>query len=137
MRFIKKSHTKAVAAVCLSALISGCGVKTMYEWDGYSSHLLSYYKHPEELQKFSEKLYDGIQKAEETNTVPPGIYAEYGYVQLAMNDMSTAALYFTKEKEKWPESAYLMDKALGKIAKMPSDETTDIQETNETAGATK
>lgn len=136
MRFQKKSYTTTVVAACFATLLSGCGIKNMYEWDGYSAHLLSYYKNPEELQKFSEKLYKGIQKAEQANMVPPGIYAEYGYLKLAMNDMSTAAIYFAKEKEKWPESTYLMDKALGKITSIPSAEIKETQDSHSTQGAT-
>lgn len=137
MRLRGKSCVRVFFVAGLSILISACGVKTMYEWNGYNNHLLSYYKHPEELNKFSGKLYEGIQKAEVTGTVPPGIYAEYGYVMLSLNDTATAAIYFSKERDKWPESRFLMDKALLKIAKISPPKETEVTEENNAEGGTK
>jgi hypothetical protein len=44
--------------------------------------------------------------------VPPGIYAEYGYMLQQENDNKGAAAMYAREKQAWPESNYLMDKMI-------------------------
>ena len=74
--------TMSVACASVMLLISGCAEKSMYYWGSYSSSLNNYYKNPGERDKFVEKLQQDIEKAEQKNKVPPGIYAEYGYMML-------------------------------------------------------
>ena len=44
--------------------------------------------------------------------MPPGLYAEYGYEELAHGDVDKAVALFEREKAAWPESAVFMDKAI-------------------------
>lgn len=119
----QKSFLKTFVVVFVGLFLASCGVQQNYAWNGYSGHLLSYYKNPDETQKFADKMNVSIQKAEAKNMVPPGMYAEYGYLLLKMNDDEAAAVYFLKEKEKWPESAFLMDKVILKLSgSKPSEE---------------
>ena len=37
---------------------------------------------------------------------------------LELNDITAALTYFTKERDRWPESKFLMDKVLRKVAKI-------------------
>lgn len=90
----------------------------MYSWGGYSAELLDYYKNPGEGAKFAERLEKDIENAEKKDRVPPGLYAEYGYMMLELGEVNTAVIFFTKEKDKWPESAHLMDTVIGQLAKV-------------------
>jgi hypothetical protein len=104
----------------LSILLTGCAAnKNTYEWGSYSSSLLDYYKNPSELNTYVEKLGKSIQKAEIAGPgkVPPGLYAEYGYAKLKQGDQQQALLYFAKESEHWPESAYLMNKVSQRLSR--------------------
>jgi len=89
----------------------------MYKWGGYSNNLLGYYKNQdtEQSQIFSGTLLKAIEQGEIENTVPPGLYAEYGYTMLELDDANTASIYFQKEWEKWPESRFLMDKVMSRL----------------------
>ena len=118
MELKKMSLAKAVIITALALITSACGgANTMYNWGGYSNNLLGYYKNQDDaqLEKFSTTLLEGIQKAEIDDTVPPGMYAEYGYTRLELNDANTASVYFEKEWEKWPESRFLMEKVMERL----------------------
>lgn len=88
---------------------SGCASK-QYAWNGYDSGLYAFYKNPEDREKFVERLERIIEKAEKTKNVPPGIYAEYGYMLYEDQKLSEAIVYFEKERDAWPESGLLMEK---------------------------
>ena len=107
----------AILAVCCAAL-AACAEKSLYSWNGYSSELLSYYKNPGEQQKFADRLLEDIEKAEEENAVPPGLYAEYGYMMLELGNTQEAVVYFEKEQQKWPESALLMGNIIGRVVSL-------------------
>jgi hypothetical protein len=93
----------------------------MYEWGGYSGTLLTYYKDAD-LPEYAKRLSEAIEKAEAKNIVPPGLYAEYGYAMLELDRPQDAQLYFAKEKERWPESAYLMDKLIIRLNSITSSD---------------
>ena len=93
-------------------LLTGCATQK-YCWNGYGDSLYSYYKHPENKQKYIEHLSETITKAEQANLkVPPGIYAEYGYMFYEAQDYSKAITYFHKEHDAWTESAFFMEKMI-------------------------
>jgi hypothetical protein len=65
-------------------------------------------KHKQELEKIiteSEKI---------KRAVPPGIYAELGYINLKANNTNEAVRLFQKESEIYPESKYFMDRLIKK-----------------------
>jgi hypothetical protein len=99
-----------IAAVALAAL-AGCATKqTMYNWGSYEQSMYEHYKNPSDLVKVSAALNETIANSEKSNrAVPPGLYAEYGYLLMQQNRMDEAQAYFAKEKAKWPESSALMD----------------------------
>ncbi|MCP5380788.1 MAG: DUF4810 domain-containing protein [Kordiimonadaceae bacterium] len=126
MKLVSMKCCKFIVFTVLIIMTSACGNKSMYNWGGYSNNLLGYYKNmdDEQLQKFSDSLYEGIEKAEIKDNVPPGMYAEYGYTKLELNDANTAAIYFQKEWDKWPESRFLMEKVMKRLTTMAPEQTT-------------
>jgi hypothetical protein len=84
----------------------------MYTWKNYDDKLYQYYKNPSENAKFAEKLKETIVEAEGAGKIPPGIYAEYGYVLYEQGNFVEAAEYFQKEHDKWPESQVFMSKMI-------------------------
>jgi len=90
----------------------GCGATTMYHWGDYEDSLYDYYKNPAEVEELTETLAVIIEKGEPDGRVPPGIYAEYGYLLLVSGKAGEAMVYFQKERNTWPESCKLMDKMI-------------------------
>lgn len=95
----------------IAFLLSGC-VTTKYNWGNYENTLYSYYKNPAEAEEFAENLSKIIVDGEAKGNVPPGIYAEYGYILFISGKAQEAIKYFEREKENWPESKILMDKMI-------------------------
>lgn len=111
-----KSFTRLFVGGLVLLSLSACGQsKTLYDWNGYNRELLAYYKSPMEQSIFAEKLYEDIEKAEVTGTVPPGLYAEYGYIVMQMGETDAAIVYFTKERDRWPEARFLMDSVIRRL----------------------
>ena len=46
--------------------------------------------------------------------VPPGIYANLGYLSLKQNKFDEAVIYFNKEKQTYPQATVFMDKLIEK-----------------------
>lgn len=133
---MKTIMARIVLVACAAGLLSACAESSLYSWNGYSHELLAYYKSPGETQKFAEKLREDIEKAEEKDQVPPGLYAEYGYAMLELGEADTAVRYFSKERDKWPESAYLMNTVMGRLATVaPVTETPVDDPTGQAEGA--
>ena len=111
-----KSITRLLVGGLVLFSLSACGqTNTLYDWNGYNRELLAYYKSPVEQSLFAEKLFEDIEKAEITDTVPPGLYAEYGYIAMQMGETDTAIIFFTKERNAWPEAVFLMDNVIRRL----------------------
>ena len=108
---------KPILVLLSMILLVCCGCvaqqKPMYYWGDYSSTLYAYKKAPsaETLKQHMEMLQNIIAKsAEESLRVPPGVYAEYGYLLLQSGNLTQAMQYFLLEEQTYPESSPLMIK---------------------------
>ncbi len=97
-------------------LLSGCA-STMYTWKGYDNKLYSHYKNPAEYAEYVENLKEIIEAGDQSGTVPPGLYAEYGYTFYVQGYFTQSITYFQKEYDKWPESRVLMAKMIDNAKK--------------------
>jgi hypothetical protein len=89
----------------------GCATQR-YTWNGYDNSLYAYYKTPAEKERFIERLKETITKAEQTGKIPPGIYAEYGYMCYEEQNYKDAIMYFQKEYDLWPEAQPFMERMI-------------------------
>ena len=89
----------------------------MYAWGNYDDTLYAHYKNPQDHEKHLEKLNVLVTDAETTGggKVPPGLYAEYGFALYEAGRTDESVIYFGKEKEKWPESSFVMDKMIRNV----------------------
>ncbi len=104
--------TRFTVLVVVVFLLPGCATPTKYHWGKYENSLYKQYKNPADQEQFAVSLAAAIAAGEQTGTVPPGIYAEYGYVLYSTGRNADAISYFEKEKKTWPESTLLMDKMI-------------------------
>lgn len=102
---------RKILSVLPLLFLAGCASQK-YTWSGYDDSLYAYYKHPTDKEKFIERLQNAVLKAEQTGKVPPGLYAEYGYMLYEQKGYSDAIIYFKKEHDLWPESQMLMAKMI-------------------------
>ncbi len=111
----------------LALVLLGCST-TNYHWGSYENSLYRYYKNPANVEELGEALAEVIEEGEAKGSVPPGIYAEYGYALLTIGKAQEAIIYFEKEKNVWPESNMLMNNMID-FAKASVEKESE-QETN-------
>ena len=103
-----KKLATIVACVFLGACSSS---QTLYEWGSYQPALLKYVK-AGDATEFEAELQETIAAAESKDRVPPGLYAELGYMLYERGEFGAASSYFEKEKLAFPESAVLMEQLI-------------------------
>jgi hypothetical protein len=132
MNLLKASLKIAVLTVVMLTA-GGCVRDRLYTWNDYEGDLYGYYKNPENLTELMEALRATIEQNEKVAAaggssggdkqqvrMPPGLYAEYGYLLLLSNKPLEAKEYFQKEKLTWPESATLMDRMIAATSNPPT-----------------
>ena len=130
--------TRAGALLLILAvvlLLASCVPKRMYYWGDYSTTLYHSKKVPceENLLKHKQALENIIQQSEQQNLrVPPGVYAELGYIYFRQNVTDTAIKYFRLEVQTYPESKIFMER-LVQAAQARSSDTAEEEKTPESA----
>jgi hypothetical protein len=114
-----------ILTTLLALMAAGCATQHQrYDWGSYDPSLYGYYKNPAKVGELSASLAAVIDAASTNNAaVPPGIYAEYGYLQLQQGKNLTAVDLFKQEESHWPESKVFMDRMI-KVASTPIAGTT-------------
>ena len=112
-------------APALLVLAAGCATQSQrYDWGSYDPSLYGYYKDPTKVGELSASLAAIIDAAGKNHAiVPPGIYAEYGYLQMQQGKNLAAVELFKQEETHWPESKVFMDRMI-KVASTPVAGTT-------------
>jgi hypothetical protein len=114
---MKLLHALLLATPAL--LLAGCATPTLYYWGQYEDMLYASYAAPGELppERQLELMEEDRQKAGAVNKpLPPGFYAHLGYVYFQMGKTDEARQAFEIEKERFPESAVLMDRLLANMS---------------------
>lgn len=104
--------------VCAIPLVfgTGCAQKGLYEWGSYENDLLHVYESPGSERAFAENLQAMIVEARKAGRkIPPGVAAEYGFLQYQAGRPDEAIEYFDLERTNWPESATLMTRLIDRI----------------------
>ena len=107
------NHLKIAGIFILVLFLSGCAPQRMYYWGDYSNTLYNSKKNPSdksvlEHQQALEKILEESQK--NNLRVPPGVYAELGYIYFRQNKKDLAIKNFNMEKQLYPESSLLMNR---------------------------
>lgn len=94
---------------------TNCATKKMYYFGDYSTTLYHLEKdqNEESLLKHKQILETIVAESTERNLpVPPGIYAELGYINLKANNSKEAIALFQTEAKHYPESKLFMDRLI-------------------------
>lgn len=117
-----KKNYYLVPVVATVVLLTGCApqpAKPLYNYGNYSDSYYAYKKNmtPETtlaLQNSMEKAITDT-KLSQSGRVPPGMYANLGYLYIKAGKPNDAISNFTKEKTVYPESTIFMDRLINKI----------------------
>lgn len=119
---MKKTKIVALSVMSITAFfMSGCVSKPtpLYNYQDYSEKY--YYEKKELTPESSLALQKAIEEAiqnknnSRSGRVPPGMYANLGYIYLKARKSQEAVVNFEKEKEIYPESTYFMDRMIQKV----------------------
>lgn len=116
--------------------MTGCVPHGLYYWGDYESSLYERYVE-NDGQQTEAYLRGTFTKAEtQHRKVPPGVYADYGFVLYRRGDKAGAIAYFQKEKALYPEAQALMDKLIERVQQKDKvDESADKPVAPAEAGA--
>jgi hypothetical protein len=119
------ARTLILTPVLILMAAAGCATQHQrYDWGSYDPSLYGYYKNPAKVGELTASLAAVIDAANANHAaVPPGIYAEYGYLQLELGKNLAAVNLFEQEESHWPESRVFMDRMI-KVASTPVASTT-------------
>lgn len=118
---------KRLALIATTVLLAACSAapQKKYDWGNYEQSLYQYYKSPAEVSALVASIDATIGNAEKASRpVPPGLYAEYGFLLLQQGKTQDAITFFGKEKTRWPESATLMNRMIKMAESKPAREVT-------------
>lgn len=113
-------RVKVVLGVAALLLFAGCaGPQPLYNYENYSSSYYDNVKAPSEetaleLQQSMEKAIEAAGESR-SGRVPPGMYANLGYIYLKGGAPAKAIEMFNKEKETYPEATQFMDRMIQKV----------------------
>jgi hypothetical protein len=122
-----KLVTKYLCVLLLIILLIGCGAQSRYTWSNYDSKMYRHYKNPAEKEEFVQALKEILDNAEPEGNVPPGIYAEYGFVMYEQGNNQQAIVYYQKEANKWPESRAFMNKLIAIANNRTKNQKANVQ----------
>lgn len=117
---MKKSLKLLVAATFTASvlLLASCTSTKLYTWYDYQRDYYEFVKNNDKksLEKLAE-TYNKIIKNQKDSRgiVPPGIYADYGYLLLEQGKTEEAKAMLAKEIELYPESAVFVGSILKRI----------------------
>jgi len=104
--------------VFITIFLAGCQTtKPMYEYENYSESFYSMKKEggDETAAQWKTSLESIIDKSTvEAVRVPPGVYANLGYIHLKANNSEKAIAFFEQEKQIYPEASKFMDNLIQK-----------------------
>jgi hypothetical protein len=97
-------------------LLASCSTqKPLYSWEKYEDSSYNYLK--DNNEEATQELIENFQKIikEQKGSrgiVPPGIYADYGFILLQLNKTEEGKKLLQKEVSLYPESKIFIDRIL-------------------------
>ncbi|MDH3354572.1 MAG: DUF4810 domain-containing protein [Chromatiales bacterium] len=104
-------------------ILSGCGTnvsKSKLYWGSYSNTLYKTRTDPgaETTQLHLKELESIVNKSKEMGLrVPPGIYAEIGFIHMSKNEAKKASVFFELESKEYPESKKFISTLMTKYSR--------------------
>lgn len=110
---------KNLAILSILTLLVSCAPTKMYYWGKYDQAMYQYNKKQTEDTKLNLlSVYEDIIKKKDKGTrneVPPGVYADYGYLLIQEGQIDKGKEMLEKEISLYPESKKIVEYILNKI----------------------
>jgi hypothetical protein len=111
---------KYLLLIAIIIVISSCSTPKLYNWKGYDTAVYSYIKKSddeslEDLLKIYDKLIENTSSI--SNTPPPGVLADYGYLLVKKGEVEKGKELLKKETILYPGSKKFIDRILKQLEK--------------------
>ncbi len=107
---------KTILIILATVLFTACSVqKPLYTWSNYTNSSYNYLKNSDEksTQELIESYQTIIEKQKGSRgVVPPGIYADYGFLLLQANKTAEGRAMLLQEIALYPESKVFIERIL-------------------------
>jgi hypothetical protein len=104
---------KLLTALLFTVLLASCTTQQpLYSWGNYDKVSYNYLKNQDEESTAALiKSYQNIiaNKGGSRGTVPPGLYADYGFILITANRIEEGKAMLQKEVELYPEAKPFID----------------------------
>lgn len=107
-------------AITMFLLTSCVTEKPLYSWYTYEKSSYNYLKNSDDksVEDLITSYQSIIEKQKGTRkVVPPGVYADYGFILIQANKVKEGKAMLLKEVELYPESKVFVDRILKMIEK--------------------
>tara|TARA_R110002050_G_scaffold292293_3_gene447558 strand:+ start:5719 stop:6066 length:348 start_codon:yes stop_codon:yes gene_type:complete len=108
-----------LAAVAVFTLASCARQKPLYDWHDYDRSSYFYQKDTdkESIKDLLDTYHDMIKEQKEgtRGVIPPGVYADYGFLLLQEGDIKKGSQMLERELKLYPESKIFIDRILKMI----------------------
>ena len=112
--------SQILIALVITVLFIGCKPESLFFWGNYSKTLYSYKKDPNDktLAEHKKSLNEIIsQSTLKRKRIPPGVYAELGYILLKEGKEQEGMECMNKEITLFPESQIFIEKLRAEFQK--------------------
>ncbi|AEF98480.1 hypothetical protein Metme_0023 [Methylomonas methanica MC09] len=111
----RSQTTICFKSLMLAVMLTGCVPPGLYYWGDYETSLFERYveNNPQHTDAYLTKTL--IEAEKQHRKVPPGVYADYGFLLYTRGDKAGAIENFQKERALYPESLALMNKLIERI----------------------
>jgi len=129
---MNKQQICLVVISLLTLPLCACAPKSLFYWGDYETSIYDRWI-GNDNDMGEQHLQQTITTAEQSGRkVPPGLYADYGFMLYRRGNLDGAIAYFDKERKTFPESRLLMSKLIDKIhEKQKPPPAQDSQSTSE------
>lgn len=117
---MKRMLSVAALAIMVLTVTSCVSTNQLYSWYNYEDAVYSNYKKPTDksLAKVLEQYRLVIEKQKGTRgTVPPGLYAEYGFLLCKTGKKEEGIGYMKQEIALYPESQVYISRIIKQLEK--------------------
>ena len=117
---MKKIMSMAALAILALSVTSCVTSNSLYSWYGYEDAVYTNYKKPTDKSqaKVLEQYRAVIEKQKGTRgTVPPGLYAEYGFLLCKTGKTEEGINYLKQEVALYPESQIYISRIIKQLEK--------------------
>jgi len=110
--------------VVFISTLTACASPKLYSWGNYEQGLYDSYKDPNQTEALRISLEEQVVAVEASGQkMAPGLYAELGTLYLQVGSTDKAKIYYTKEKDTWPESATLMTALISNLDRQKANKS--------------